>query len=570
MIEVENLGKTYVAEPVVRDLSFFVPEGQVLGFLGPNGAGKTTVMRMLTAFLPPTTGRVVVAGVDLDQDPVGLRRNVGYLPENVPLYPEMRVDEYLRFRADDRRASPRARSARRTDDVVDRCLHRRRSAAGDRHPVQGLPAAGRPGRRADPQPPVLILDEPTVGLDPNQIIKVRELITELGRDHTVLLSTHILPEVEQVCERVFIIDRGRVVADGTPEALRAKLVGNPSLAVELKGANDSARTALEALPGVVGDQRRGEGRYPARARPPVPTRVRRCSSWRWTRGWVLARPDPAAGIPRGRLCPADDARGARWCRLRPRRCTMRKIWAIIRRELIAYFSSPLAYIVMTAFLLMQGYIFYLIVSFLNNPQTPAMTPMRLFFGGTIFFWLFLLFVVPVITMRLIAEERRSGTIEVLLTSPVTEAQVVVGKFVAAHGLLCRAVVADRPLCVVLKRQFGDRPRSGCSPAIWECSCSVFFFLAVGTFCSTLTNNQLIAAIIAFAAMVALFSIGLVEQLMIVLFVHQIGARSDEPLDPDGRLRQGHRRYPARDLSAVGGVCSSCSSPPRALEVKKWR
>ncbi|MDH3816435.1 MAG: ATP-binding cassette domain-containing protein, partial [Acidobacteriota bacterium] len=100
MIEVENLGKTYVEEPVVRDLSFFVPEGQVLGFLGPNGAGKTTVMRMLTAFLPPTTGRVVVAGVDLDQDPVGLRRHVGYLPENVPLYPEMRVDEYLRFRAD--------------------------------------------------------------------------------------------------------------------------------------------------------------------------------------------------------------------------------------------------------------------------------------------------------------------------------------------------------------------------------------------------------------------------------------------------------------------------------------
>ncbi|MBD3854062.1 MAG: ABC transporter permease subunit, partial [Acidobacteria bacterium] len=110
---------------------------------------------------------------------------------------------------------------------------------------------------------------------------------------------------------------------------------------------------------------------------------------------------------------------------------MRKTWAIVRRELIAYFSSPLAYVVLAAFLLMQGYIFYLLVSFLNNPQTPAMTPLRLFFGGTIFFWLFLLFVVPVITMRLIAEERRSGTIEVLLTSPVTEAQVVVGKFAAA-------------------------------------------------------------------------------------------------------------------------------------------
>jgi len=260
MIEVENLGKTYVDEPVVRDLSFFVPEGQVLGFLGPNGAGKTTVMRMLTAFLPPTTGRVVVAGVDLDQDPVGLRRNVGYLPENVPLYPEMRVNEYLRFRADVEEV-PRGEVHARMEDVVDRCL-----IEDVRRQVIGTLSKGfrqRVGLAGAliHQPPVLILDEPTVGLDPNQIIKVRELITELGRDHTVLLSTHILPEVEQVCERVFIIDRGRVVADGTPDALRTKLIGNPSLAVELRDANGSARAALEALPGVVAISDRGEGRF---------------------------------------------------------------------------------------------------------------------------------------------------------------------------------------------------------------------------------------------------------------------------------------------------------------------
>jgi ABC-2 type transport system ATP-binding protein len=260
MIEVENLGKTYVEEPVVRDLSFFVPEGQVLGFLGPNGAGKTTVMRMLTAFLPPTTGRVVVAGVDLDQDPVGLRRHVGYLPENVPLYPELRVDEYLRFRADMEEV-PRAEVRARIEDVVDRCL------IGEvRRQVIGTLSKGfrqRVGLAGAliHQPSVLILDEPTVGLDPNQIIKVRELITELGRDHTVILSTHILPEVEQVCERVFIIDRGRVVADGTPDALRAKLVGNPSLAVELKGADGAAREVLQALPSVITITERGEGRF---------------------------------------------------------------------------------------------------------------------------------------------------------------------------------------------------------------------------------------------------------------------------------------------------------------------
>ena len=260
MIEVENLSKTYVYVPVVRDLSFFVPEGQVLGFLGPNGAGKTTAMRMITAFLPPTAGRVVVAGIDLDQDPVGLRRNVGYLPENVPLYPEMRVEEYLRFRADIEEV-PRADVRMRMDDVIERCL------IGDvRRQVIGTLSKGYRQRvglagALIHRPKVLILDEPTVGLDPNQIIKVRELITELGRDHTVLLSTHILPEVEQVCERVFIIDRGRIVADGTPDALRERLVGNPVLSVELKGADGAAQAALEALPGVAAVSEQGEGRW---------------------------------------------------------------------------------------------------------------------------------------------------------------------------------------------------------------------------------------------------------------------------------------------------------------------
>lgn len=191
---------------------------------------------------------------------------------------------------------------------------------------------------------------------------------------------------------------------------------------------------------------------------------------------------------------------------------MRKTWAIIRRELIAYFSSPLAYIVMTAFLLMQGYIFYLIVSFLNNPQTPAMTPLRLFFGGTIFFWLFLLFVVPVITMRLIAEERRSGTIEVLLTSPVTEVQVVVGKFLAAMAFYL-ALWLPTVLYVILLARHSQIDLGPVAAGYLGVVLLGFMFLAVGTLASTLSTNQLIAAIIAFAAMVLLFSIGLVEQLM---------------------------------------------------------
>ncbi len=260
MIEVENLSKRYVDIPAVDDVSFFVPEGQVLGFLGPNGAGKTTTMRMITAFLPPTHGRIVVAGIDLDADPVALRREVGYMPENVPLYPEMRVDEYLRFRADIE-GVPRTDIRVNTDYVLDRCM------LGDvRRQVIGTLSKGfrqRVGLAGAliHRPPVLLLDEPTVGLDPNQIIKVRELITELGHEHTVILSTHILPEVEQVCERVLIIDRGRIVADGAPDELRTRLVGNPTVRVQLAGAGADGREALLGIAGVIGAEAGEDGRF---------------------------------------------------------------------------------------------------------------------------------------------------------------------------------------------------------------------------------------------------------------------------------------------------------------------
>ncbi len=285
MIEVEGLSKTYVDVAVVDDISFFVPEGQVLGFLGPNGAGKTTTMRMITGFLPPSAGRVVVAGCDLDQDPVGLRRRVGYLPENVPLYPEMRVDEYLKFRADVEEV-PRAELRENLDYVVERCL------IGDvRRQVVGTLSKGfrqRVGLAGAliHKPPVLILDEPTVGLDPNQIIKIRELIRELGREHTVVLSTHILPEVEQICERVFIIDRGRIVADGAPEELRTRMVGNPVVRVTLAGTTDGAVADLTLVPGVAGVTEDGDGRFRIEHSPDADPReaIFRLAVMR---GWVL-------------------------------------------------------------------------------------------------------------------------------------------------------------------------------------------------------------------------------------------------------------------------------------------
>ncbi len=247
---------------------------------------------------------------------------------------------------------------------------------------------------------------------------------------------------------------------------------------------------------------------------------------------------------------------------------MRKTLAIVKRELIAYFSSPLAYIVLTAFLLMQGYIFYIIVSYLNNPNTQAMTPLRLFFGGTVFFWLFLLFVVPVITMRLIAEERRSGSIEVLLTSPVSEGQVVTGKFLAAF-IFYLALWAPTLIYVLILKQHSAIDLGPVAAGYLGVALIGFLFLGVGTFASTLTNNQLVAAILAFAAMIVLFSIGLVEQLAVsssairdALTQMNLWTHMDDYAK--GIVDSRHVVY---ELS-VGLLFLFLAS--KSLEVKKWR
>lgn len=192
---------------------------------------------------------------------------------------------------------------------------------------------------------------------------------------------------------------------------------------------------------------------------------------------------------------------------------MVKTLAILRRELIAYFSSPLAYLVLTGFLLLQGGIFYLVLAFLNNPMGQIMAPMEAFFGGTIFFWLFLLFVVPVITMRLIAEERNTGSIEVLMTSPVTEGQVITGKFMAAL-VFYAALWLPTGLYVVILRRHLDIDLGPVLAGYLGVLLVGFLFLGVGTFASTLTSNHLIAAILAFVGLVALFAIPLVEQLLV--------------------------------------------------------
>ena len=248
MIEVQNLTKRYPTRLAVDDVTFSVREGEIVGFLGPNGAGKTTTMRVITGFLPPTSGSARVAGHDVVAQPNAARASLGYLPESAAVYPEMRVAEYVTFRA--RLEGVPGRAARdRAAEAISRCLLGEVANRKIENLSKGFRQRTALAGALVHQPPVLVLDEPTIGLDPVQIIKIRETIRELGRDRAVLLSTHILPEVEAVCDRVLIIDRGRIVAEGTPADLRAKLAGTPMVRAAFRGEVPVAE-ALASVPGV--------------------------------------------------------------------------------------------------------------------------------------------------------------------------------------------------------------------------------------------------------------------------------------------------------------------------------
>ena len=221
MITVEHLTKYYGEYPAVRGVSFEVPKGRVVGFLGPNGAGKSTTMRILAGFLTATSGRATIAGFDVFNDPIAVRSRIGYMPENCPLYPELRVEEYLRFRGGLKNLSSRDRR-KRIDYVTEKCwlTDVRRQLIGTLSKGYRQRVGLADALLADP--PVLILDEPTAGLDPTQIRETRKLIRELGREHTMLLSTHILSEVEMACDTAIIIYQGQVAENGSLAEIRQK------------------------------------------------------------------------------------------------------------------------------------------------------------------------------------------------------------------------------------------------------------------------------------------------------------------------------------------------------------
>ena len=250
MIEVEHLTKRYGTVTAVDDISFRVNKGEILGFLGPNGAGKTTTMRVLTGYMPATDGRAAVAGYDVFAQPIEAKQRTGYLPETPPLYPDMTVREYLQFVAKIKGVAPKDRKAR-VDQVMARTWVTDMANRACGKLSKGYRQRVGLAQALIHNPEVLILDEPTAGLDPKQINETRRLIKELAGDHTIILSTHILPEVEQTCQRIVIINKGKVVAEDTPEALTRRLRGSATMFVQVEGDRPSeAQAALARVDGV--------------------------------------------------------------------------------------------------------------------------------------------------------------------------------------------------------------------------------------------------------------------------------------------------------------------------------
>jgi ABC-2 type transport system ATP-binding protein len=248
MIQVEGICKTFGQTVALQDVSFHVERGEVLGFLGPNGAGKTTTMRILTGYLAPSAGRATVAGFDVFTQSLEVRRRIGYMPETVPLYPEMTVRSYLEYLAHLRDVTNKDQRlvyamevcgvSHQADTIIGRLSKGYRQRVGL---AQALLHDAE----------VLILDEPTIGLDPKQVVEVRELIRDLGQERTIILSTHILPEVSEICGRILIINQGRIVAEGTPERLTARLQGAERIRLLVQGANEALRRKLAAIEGIL-------------------------------------------------------------------------------------------------------------------------------------------------------------------------------------------------------------------------------------------------------------------------------------------------------------------------------
>jgi ABC-2 type transport system ATP-binding protein len=463
MIEVRNLTKMYGDTLAVDRVSFEIDRGEIVGFVGCNGAGKTTTMRILTAFAAATSGDAWMGGFHTFRESDDVRRIVGYLPESTPLYTDMRVWDYLMFRSRIK-GVPACLRKRQVATCMGRC-----GLDGVRRRVIGQLSKGFRQRvgLADAllgDPAILVLDEPTVGLDPIQVRGAREVIREIGETRTVLFSTHILSEVELICDRTIVIDHGRIVADGRTEDLRRSSGAGARLEDVLIRLAEEGR-AEPLGPRVEDETRRAEPENehddePARrgASPPAP-------------------PDPqAADSPEAML----------------RTRSASPVAPLIRRELAAYFVSPIAYVVLTVFLVIAG------LDFAFNHFSAESG--RFAYGAAVALLgdmgVMTLFLVPLLTMRTMSEEFSTGTIETLLTAPVSNTAVVASKFVASLAFYVVMLVPAFAFPAMLYVLAGAaRPDTG--PMI-----SGYFGLlllggsaiAVGVCVSACVNNQISAAV----------------------------------------------------------------------------
>lgn len=264
MIRVSELTKDYASRRAIDELVFEARQGEILGFLGPNGAGKTTTMRILAGYMPPTSGTATVAGFDVVEESLEVRRRVGYMPETVPLYTEMTVFDYLKYMADLRHL-PRAADA--VDETLETVGLLDRSEGYISNLSKGMRQRVGLAQALLHKPEVLILDEPTIGLDPAQIIEVRNIIREAGKERTVLLSTHILSEAQQVCDRVLIISEGHIIAEDTPGNLQTRLMGGESGFIRVRGDAAVLAKKISALPGVTGVRAAPDGAIEFQSQP---------------------------------------------------------------------------------------------------------------------------------------------------------------------------------------------------------------------------------------------------------------------------------------------------------------
>lgn len=262
MIEVERLTKYYGFLPAITELSFTVGQGEVVGFLGPNGAGKTTTLKILTCFLPPSSGQARVNGYDVYRDSLKVREQVGYLPESVPLYTEMTVERFLSFAAQAKGIGSRQIKSS-IDKTLDDCGLEKVRGRIIGHLSKGFKQRVGLAQALLNNPPVLILDEPTIGLDPTQVVEIRQMIRSLGQERTIILSTHILPEVSQICQKVIIINRGRIVAIDTVSNLTAQIQTSRRIHLTIQGPEEEVIKTLMTQPGVLKaeGQNDGPGRF---------------------------------------------------------------------------------------------------------------------------------------------------------------------------------------------------------------------------------------------------------------------------------------------------------------------